>query len=202
MESWVALAYFAGVLNSVSRSALPFGTIHYWNTVALKNAIEGGERHWRNTPVPPGFCVPEPRIPKTDPRTLISMIDPATQPPALRTIAMPKDANPQGDIFGGWLLSQMDMAGGSAATERARGRVVTIAIDAMTFHQPVEGGDEVSCYAAVRRVGRTSIVVDVEAWKRRQDARERIKVTEGVFTYVRIDDNRKPTPVPEELGSE
>jgi acyl-CoA thioesterase YciA len=115
---------------------------------------------------------------------------------ALRTIAMPADANPSGDIFGGWLLSQMDMAGGSAAVQRAGGRVVTVAMDAIVFHLPVEVGDELSCYATVRRVGRTSITVDVAAWKRHPAATERIKVTEGVFTYVKIDENRRPIPVP------
>lgn len=118
--------------------------------------------------------------------------------PALRTIAMPADANPQGDIFGGWLLAQMDLAGGSAALQRARGRVATVALNAMTFHEPVEIGDEVSCYAIVTRVGRTSMTIEVEAWKRRQHEDLRVKVTEGVFTYVKIDENRRPIPVPVE----
>ena len=122
--------------------------------------------------------------------------DPDRHQATLRTIAMPADANPNGDIFGGWLLSQMDLAGGSAATERARGRVVTVAMDAITFHEPVEVGDELSCYTQISRVGRTSITVDIEAWKRRPVSRQRIKVTEGVFTYVKIDRNRRPKPVP------
>ena len=92
-------------------------------------------------------------------------IDPAQTEPMLRTIAMPADTNPRGDIFGGWLLSQMDLAGASAAIQRARGRVVTVAIDAMTFHEPVFVGDELSCYARVARVGRTSIAVDVVGWQ-------------------------------------
>ena len=117
---------------------------------------------------------------------------------AIRTLAMPADTNPRGDIFGGWLLSQMDLAGASVAIRRAAGRVATVAIDAMTFHEPVEVGDEVSCFARVRRVGRTSISVDVEAWKRQQDSDESTKVTEGLFTYVRIDDARRPVPVPQE----
>src|SRR5438552_10958651 len=83
--------------------------------------------------------------------------------PALRAIAMPADANPHGDIFGGWLLAQMDLAGGSAASRRARGRTVTVAVTAMTFHRPVFIGDEVSCYAEVVKVGRTSITVKVES---------------------------------------
>jgi acyl-CoA thioesterase YciA len=122
-------------------------------------------------------------------------MDPNQHEARLRTIAMPADANPSGDIFGGWLLSQMDLAGASAAIQRASGRVVTVAVDAMTFHEPVEVGDELSCYAEIQRTGRTSITVDVQAWKRRQDQDERVKVTEGVFTYVKIDVNRKPQPL-------
>lgn len=120
---------------------------------------------------------------------------PPTIEPALRTFAMPKDTNSNGDIFGGWLLSQMDMAGGSVASERAGGRVVTVAIEAMRFHLPVFVGDQVSCYATVHRVGRTSIAVAVETWVRRRDSGTVVKVTEGVYTYVAIDANRKPRPV-------
>jgi len=108
---------------------------------------------------------------------------------------MPKDANPHGDIFGGWLLSQMDLAGGSAAMKQSGGRVVTVAIQAMHFHEPVEVGDEVSCYAKVIKVGRTSLTIDVEAYKRQPDGDERVKVTEGVFTYVRINEHRQPIPI-------
>ncbi|MBI3453607.1 MAG: acyl-CoA thioesterase [Rhodospirillales bacterium] len=116
--------------------------------------------------------------------------------PALRAIAMPADTNPNGDIFGGWLLAQMDLAGGSIANQRARGRVATVAIEAMTFHLPVFVGDEVSCYGIVQRIGRTSITVAVETWVRRRDGDERVKVTQGVFTYVAIGADRKPRPVP------
>src|ERR1700741_4832495 len=84
--------------------------------------------------------------------------------PALRAIAMPADANPSGDIFGGWLLAQMDLAGGNIATERARGRVATVAVTAMTFHLPVFVGDEVSCYAVIVKTGRSSMTVRVESW--------------------------------------
>lgn len=115
--------------------------------------------------------------------------------PALRAIAMPADANPNGDIFGGWLLSQMDLAGGIAAIRRARGRVATVGVEAMTFHKPVMVGDEVSCFAVVEKVGRTSIRVRIEAWVRRPDD-ETVKVTEGVFTYVAIGTDRKPREVP------
>ena len=115
--------------------------------------------------------------------------------PALRAIAMPADANPYGDIFGGWLLSQMDLAGGAAARRRAKGRTVTVAITAMTFHRPVFVGDEVTCYAEIVRVGRTSITVKVESWVRRGIGEEQIAVTEGVFTYVAVGEDRRPCPV-------
>ncbi len=118
--------------------------------------------------------------------------------PALRAIAMPADANPHGDIFGGWLLSQMDLAGSSIATRRAGGRVVTIAVTEMTFHKPVFIGDEVTCYATIVKTGRTSISVQVESWVRRArgaDA-EAIKVTGGLFTYVAVDSERNPRLLP------
>jgi acyl-CoA thioesterase YciA len=120
--------------------------------------------------------------------------------PALRTIAMPADANANGDIFGGWVLSQMDLAGGSIAVQRARGRVVTVAITGMTFHLPVFIGDEVSCYGRVVKVGRTSITIHIESWARRHRTSERVKVTEGTFTYVAIGEDRKPRPVPPAQG--
>src|SRR5436309_4413176 len=118
--------------------------------------------------------------------------------PALRAIAMPADANPYGDIFGGWLLSQMDLAGGAAASRRAKGRAVTVAITAMTFHRPVFIGDEVTCYAEIIKVGRTSITVKVESWVRRGIGEEQIGVTEGIFTYVAVGEDRRPCPVPPE----
>ena len=118
--------------------------------------------------------------------------------PALRAIAMPADANPHGDIFGGWLLSQMDLAGGAAASRRAKGRAVTVAITAMTFHRPVFIGDEVTCYAEIIKVGRTSITVKVESWVRRGIGEEQIAVTEGIFTYVAVGEDRRPCPVPPE----
>jgi acyl-CoA thioesterase YciA len=120
-------------------------------------------------------------------------------PPAgeavLSTIAMPGDANPSGDIFGGWLLSQMDLAGSIPATERAKGRVATIGIEAMKFHRAVLVGDRVRCYAEVARVGRTSIGVRIETWVQRLGVAGMMKVTEGMFTYVAIDGNRHPRPV-------
>ncbi len=116
--------------------------------------------------------------------------------PAVRTLAMPGDTNPAGDIFGGWLLSQMDVAGGIVAYERAGGRVATVAIDAMTFHAPVSVGDVVSCYADVIRVGRTSLTVQVETWVQRARIGVPVKVTEGSFTYVALDNDGAKRPLP------
>ena len=111
---------------------------------------------------------------------------------------MPADANPNGDIFGGWLLSQMDLAGGAVARRRAKGRTATVAITGMSVHRPVLVGDEVTCYASILRIGRTSITVKVESWVRRGTSAEQIDVTEGIFTYVAIDSDRRPRPVPPE----
>lgn len=132
---------------------------------------------------------PEPKPPELKPPELNSG-------PALRTIAMPADANPNGDIFGGWLLAQMDLAGGTVAVRRAGGRVATVGVEAMTFHKPVYIGDEVSCFATVERVGRTSIRVRIDTWVQRHRTGEAVKVTEGVFTYVAMGDDRKPREVP------
>jgi acyl-CoA thioesterase YciA len=114
---------------------------------------------------------------------------------AIRVLAMPADANPNGDIFGGWVLGQMDIAGGVIAKQRAMGRVATVAVDAMTFKLPVFVGDMLSCHGEVVKVGRTSIQVWVEAWAARGTGGEKHKVTEGKFTYVAIDENRRPRPV-------
>jgi acyl-CoA thioesterase YciA len=116
--------------------------------------------------------------------------------PLVRVMAMPADANPNGDIFGGWLLSQMDLAGGSLATQRARGRCATVAVDGMVFHEPVFVGDEVTCYGEMVHTGRTSMTVRIEAWRRHLPSDEVRKVTEAVFTYVAIDENRRPRPLP------
>lgn len=115
---------------------------------------------------------------------------------AIRTLAMPRDTNPTGDIFGGWLMSQMDVAGSTVAMARAQGRVVTVAVEAMSFQKPVFVGDQLSCYGMIDRVGRTSIRVRVTAWARRNRGAVEEKVTEGVFTYVAVDDDRRPRPVP------
>ena len=114
----------------------------------------------------------------------------------VRLIAMPADTNANGDIFGGWLLSQMDQAGGIAAVERAQGRVVTIAVEAMTFIRPVRVGDVLCVYTNVDKVGRTSMKIHIEAWARRFSSHFREKVTDAVFTFVAIDENGRPRPVP------
>ena len=108
---------------------------------------------------------------------------------------MPADTNPAGDIFGGWLMAQMDLAAGSAAARRAKGRCATIAVDGMMFLRPVAVGDEVSLYAELLSVGRTSMKIHVEAWRRSRDSEERYKVTEATFTFVAIDARGKARPV-------
>jgi acyl-CoA thioesterase YciA len=114
----------------------------------------------------------------------------------VRTIAMPADTNANGDIFGGWVMSQMDQAGGIAGVERAMGRVVTVAVDSMTFIRPVRVGDVLCVYTSVASVGRTSMKIQVEAWARRFQTQQREKVTEATFTFVAIDDEGLPRPVP------
>ncbi len=116
----------------------------------------------------------------------------------IQTAAMPADTNPNGDIFGGWLLSQMDIAGGIAARTRSGGRVVTVAVESMVFNKPVKVGDVVCCYADLERVGTTSMAFRIEAWTIRSDTFVREKVTEGVFTYVAIGANGKSRPIPKE----
>jgi len=123
--------------------------------------------------------------------------------PAIRVAAMPADTNSAGTIFGGWIMSQVDIAGSIAALERARGRVVTVAVNSFEFHQPVFVGDLISCYAEVIKVGRTSITVKVEVYAQRNPGNpETIKVTEAELTYVALDKNRKPRSVPPRLDSE
>jgi acyl-CoA thioesterase YciA len=120
---------------------------------------------------------------------------PIASQPAIRVVAMPADANAYGDIFGGWLVSIMDNGAGLTAARRAKGRAVTIAIDRMQFLEPVKVGDEVSVYCAVEKVGRTSMLIDVEAWRRPRHSEEAVKVTEAKFTFVAIDDEGEPRPV-------
>ena len=118
----------------------------------------------------------------------------------VRISAMPADTNANGDIFGGWVLSRMDQAGGIAGVERARGRVVTIALDAMTFIRPVRVGDVLEVYTEIEHIGRTSMKIHVEAWARRFETHHHEKVTDGNFTFVAIDDNGRPRPILKEGG--
>jgi acyl-CoA thioesterase YciA len=114
---------------------------------------------------------------------------------AIRTLAMPADTNQNGDIFGGWQLSQMDIAGGIFASKIARSRTVTVAIDAMNFRKPVFVGHVVSVHASLVRVGKTSVTVHIEAWVMRRKETHSIRVTDGNFTYVSIDDRGYPQPI-------
>ena len=113
----------------------------------------------------------------------------------IRTIAMPADTNANGDIFGGWVMARMDQAGGVAGVERARGRVVTLAVDAMTFIQPMRVGDVLEVYTEVESVGRTSMKIHVEAWARRFQTHDHDKVTDATFTFVHIGEDRRPRPI-------
>ena len=116
----------------------------------------------------------------------------------VRISAMPADTNANGDIFGGWVLSRMDQAGGIAGVERARGRVVTIAVDAMTFIRPVRVGDVLEVYTQVYATGRTSMKIHIEAWAMRFQTHHRDKVTDANFTFVAIDENGRPRVIPGE----
>ena len=113
----------------------------------------------------------------------------------IRTLAMPADTNPAGDIFGGWVMSQMDIAGAIAAVERSQGRVVTVAVEAMTFIAPVKVGDVLCVYTTIERVGNTSITVAIEAWARRDRIADRVKVTQGRYVYVALADDGSKRPV-------
>ncbi len=115
-----------------------------------------------------------------------------------RTVAMPSDTNPAGDIFGGWVLAQMDIAAGICAGQRAQGRVVTVAVESMSFIRPVKVGDILGVYTDVNSVGRTSMDIHVEAWVRRDRIGHREKVTEAMFKFVSLDQQGTPTPIPDE----
>ena len=115
--------------------------------------------------------------------------------PVIRVIAMPADTNSNGDIFGGWLLSQMDLGAGTVAMRACRGRAATVAMDAMQFHEPVEVGDELSVYGSLIATGRTSMTIAVEAWKRDRHEDISVKVTEANFTFVAIDEKGRPRPI-------
>ena len=124
----------------------------------------------------------------------------ATEPKGaltIRTLATPADTNPAGDIFGGWVMSQMDIAGAIAAVERVKGRVVTVAVEAMTFIAPVKVGDVLCVYAEIERIGTTSITVGLEAWVRRNRLADRSKVTDARFVYVSLDENGQKRVIPQ-----
>lgn len=126
---------------------------------------------------------------------LASAMDSADEPKGelvIQTIAMPRDTNPNGDIFGGWLMSQMDLGSGILAAKTAQARVVTVAMEGMSFLQPVRVGDTVACFAWVERIGRTSMTIPVEVWVRRFMDGRQVLVTRGVFTYVAVDETGRP----------
>lgn len=123
---------------------------------------------------------------------------PIDKQPAIKIAAMPKDANAGGSIFGGWIMSQIDIAGSVPALERAKGRIVTVAANSIEFHEPVYIGDLISCYAEVIKTGHTSITVKVEVYAERHPSnKQTVKVTEAELTYVALDENRKPRPLPD-----
>ncbi len=119
-----------------------------------------------------------------------------TGEPVIRTIAMPADTHPAGVFLGGWLIAHLVLAAGNAAARRARGRCATVAVEGMVFHSPVFVGDEVSLFADIQHVGRTSMKIHVEAWRRSRDGDDMFKVTEATFTFVAIDEDRRPRTVP------
>lgn len=122
---------------------------------------------------------------------------PKDRMPALRVVPMPADANHNGDIFGGWIMAQVDIAGGTLAGRVARGRVATVAVNQFVFKEPVQVGDVLSLYAEVVRIGKTSITVDVQVYAERgREDPKVVKVTEAVLTFVAIDQNGRPRPVP------
>jgi acyl-CoA thioesterase YciA len=115
---------------------------------------------------------------------------------AIRTVAMPAETNPAGDIFCGWLMSQMDLAAGNAAARRAKGRCATVAVESMKFVEPVKVGDEVTVWADLVRVGRTSMTFHVSAWRRARTGTAVSKVTDAMFTFVALDSEGRPRPIP------
>ncbi|ATJ92210.1 acyl-CoA thioesterase [Acetobacter tropicalis] len=116
--------------------------------------------------------------------------------PTIRVVAMPTDTNPAGDVFGGWIISQMDLAAGTTAAFRANGRAATVAINGLVFLEPVAVGDEVSIYTEITREGRTSMTIHVQTWRRARHTHLTSKVTEGDFTFVALDANRRPRSLP------
>ena len=121
---------------------------------------------------------------------------PENESPAIRVVAMPADTNASGDIFGGWIMSQVDLAGSVVAYQQSKGRIVTVAVNSFQFHKPVFVGDLISCYSRVSKIGNTSITIDVEVFAQRsREAENIVKVTEATLTYVAVDENRKPRKV-------
>ena len=115
-----------------------------------------------------------------------------------RTLAMPADQNPAGDIFGGWVLSQMDIAAGICSSERAQCRTVTVALDRMHFIRPVKTGDVLCVYTEIERIGQSSMDIHVEAWAQRDRSRRTVKVTEAMFTFVALGTDGRPRPLPDD----
>ena len=136
----------------------------------------------------------------------MTQTEPAPAPPddipVIRTIAMPADTNPAGDIFGGWLMSQMDLAAGNVAALQSRGRRATVAVEAMSFLRPVFVGDEVSLYARIISTGRSSMRIAVEAWRRDRCGEASQQVTKAIFTFVAIGADRRPRTLPDHMGLE
>ncbi len=128
--------------------------------------------------------------------------DPPSGDPVIRTIAMPADTNPAGDIFGGWLMAQMDLAASNAASRLSKGRCATVAVEAMVFHSPVRVGDEVTVWAPLVRRGRTSMTFDVQAWRRPRDSEQMTCVTRAQFTCVALDRTGQPRPLPDDTAGE
>ncbi len=120
---------------------------------------------------------------------------PPLKEPAIKIVAMPADANADGDMFGGWILSMMDLAGSIPARKRAKRRIVTVAVDSIEFHAPMFVGDCLECYADIEKVGRTSITVKVESYAESREAEGKTKITEGRFVYVAVGNDRRPVPV-------
>lgn len=120
---------------------------------------------------------------------------PPDDAPAIRTIAMPADTNPAGDIFGGWLMSQMDLAAGSVAIRASKGRCATVSVDGIEFHRPVHIGDEVSIHARLLHTGRTSMTIEVQAWRRARDREDHERVTRARFVFVALDAAGRPRPI-------
>lgn len=129
--------------------------------------------------------------------TLRAADQPPDSEPVIRTIAMPADTNPNGDIFGGWMMAQMDLAAGNAASRLAKGRCATVAVQAMTFLSPVKVGDEITVWALLAKRGNTSMTFDVHAWRRPRTGEEMQCVTRALFTFVALDESGRPRPLPD-----